>query len=284
MSNFKNVLLAVLAFAMMLSANGMASAQTDKPVAKINGVDIRESDIATAARDLQPTLARLNPRQHIPFLVQYLAERYLLAELAVKSKVAKTPQYKKYLAYYQRKALRDAYVDISISTRITEKDMKAAYQKAITGLSENSDVRARHILVKSEKEAKIIFAELKKGADFAKLAKKKSIGPSKTSGGDLGYFKRGAMVPSFDKVVFNLKKGEISQPVKTQFGWHVIKSEGRREIKVPTYNRIRTTIRYKLVRERVEKLSIELRKKAKIEILFKTALPPGKAPKRPKTK
>jgi peptidyl-prolyl cis-trans isomerase C len=275
MSCFKKGAVAGFAAAFVWVSAGAVLAQSkqDKVVARVNGQAIHESDVAAAASDILPQLTRVSPKQRLSFLVQFLVERYLIAEAAEKAKISQTPDFKKALAFYRRKALRDSYVRNSISAQITEKVMKDTYNAAIKGFKEKPEIRARHILVKTEKEAAALIAQIKKGADFIELAKKHSIGPSKTTGGDLGYFSRDKMVPSFSEAAFKLKKGEVSPPVKSEFGWHIIKAEDRRSIKIPPYERLRSTLRNRLVRERVEKLAGELRAKAKIEILYEGVKP-----------
>ncbi len=275
MSCFKKSVVAGCAAAFVLiSASGvLAQGKPDKVVAKVNGQEIRESDVATAASDILPQLTRVSPKQRLSFLVQYLVERYLIAQAAEKAKVSQSADFKKTLAFYRRKVLRDSYVRNTISVQVTDKVMKDAYNKAVKGFKPKPEVKARHILVKTEKEAKALIAQIKKGADFITLAKKHSIGPSKTTGGDLGYFSKEKMVPSFSEAAFKLKKGEVSPPVKSEFGWHLIKVEDHREIKIPPFKRVSSTLRNRLVRERVEKLTAELRAKAKIEILYDSAKP-----------
>ena len=107
--------------------------------------------------------------------------------------------------------------------------MHKVYDEAIGQMKSEPEVRARHILVETEDEAKAVLAELKKGADFAELAKAKSKDPGSADGGDLGYFTKDQMVPEFSEVAFKLDKGQLSEPVKSQFGWHVIKVEDKRE-------------------------------------------------------
>ena len=275
MSCFKKSAVAGLAAAFVWFSAGAALAQSkqDKVVAKVNGQEIRESDIGAAASDILPQLTRVSPKQRLSFLVQFLVERYLIAEAAEKAKITKTADYKQLLAYYRRKALRDSYVNNVISSQVTEKVMKDTYNKAVKDFKPKPEVKARHILVKTEKEAKGLIAQIKKGSDFIALAKKHSIGPSKVSGGDLGYFSKEKMVPSFSEAAFKLKKGEVSPPVKSEFGWHIIKVDDRRTVEIPSFERVSSTLRNRLVRERVEKLANELRAKAKIEILYEGAKP-----------
>jgi peptidyl-prolyl cis-trans isomerase C len=139
-------------------------------------------------------------------------------------------------------------------------------------------VRARHILVKTEKEAKEIAEELKKGGNFEEIAKAKSIGPSAPRGGDLGHFTKDKMVPEFSEVAFKLKKGQISAPVKTNFGWHIIKVEDRRMQQLQEFEAIKSRIRNVLLRQKVTEIADTLRKNAKIEYLDADAKPVEQKP------
>src|SRR2546430_8569212 len=126
--------------------------------------------------------------------------------------------------------------------------MHKVYDDAIGQMKKEPEVRARHILVETEDEAKAVVAELKKGADFAELAKAKSKDPGSADGGDLGYFTKDQMVPEFSEVAFKLEKGQLSDPVKSQFGWHVIKVEDKRERQPPEYDKVKDQLENFLVR------------------------------------
>ena len=138
-------------------------------------------------------------------------------------------------------------------------------------------MRARHILVETEDEAKAVLAELKKGADFAELAKSKSKDPGSADGGDLGYFTKDQMVPEFSEVAFKLDKGALSDPVKSQFGWHIIKVEDKREKRRRNSTRSRISSRTYVVRRSQVEMITKLRQEAKIERLT----PPAAAPAAP---
>lgn len=267
----------VIVDAPQVSAQGKPAAK-DEIVAKVNGQIIHRSDVSAAARDILPQIANVAPKARYSFIVQYLVERVLLAQEAERNKVQDGKDFKQLLSFYRTKALRDSFVDNKVAGEITEAVMKDAYNKAIKNVSVAPEVRARHILVKTQKEATAIVAQLKKGADFAALAREKSIGPSKARGGDLGYFTKDKMVPEFANAAFKLKKGEISAPVKTNFGWHVIKAEDRRKLEIPPFERMRNLVRSRLLRERIEVLAAKLRKDAKIEYVDKDAAPKKAAP------
>jgi peptidyl-prolyl cis-trans isomerase C len=235
-------------------------------VAKVNGHEITVEEVRLAADDLMTQLGEVPPRLRFPFVVEYLVERHLLAQAAVKEGVAESESYKERLAFYQAKALRDAYYTDKLKPKVTEEAMKAAYEEQAAKVSKEERVRARHILVATEQEAKDIAARLAKGEKFEDLAKQYSLDGSKDYGGDLGYFTAAEMVPEFSKTAFALKAGEVSEPVKTEFGWHIIKLEDRRTGGAQPYEDVKSAIRLVLLRKAVQDQVIELRKTAVIEV------------------
>lgn len=239
----------------------------DRVIAKVNGHEIKASEVAMASDDIVGQLPDLPPKLRYPFVVEYLIERHLLAQVAVKDGIAETDEYKRRLALYQAKALRDAYFFQKLKPQVTEEEMKAAYDKEAVKVAPVERIRARHILVKSEKEAKDVLARLKKGEKFEALAKALSSDGSKDYGGDLGYFSEPDMVPEFSKAAFALKVGEVSQPVKTDYGWHIIKLEDRKSQGAQPFDQVKPAIRNLLMRKKVQDAVFELRKTAKIELV-----------------
>jgi peptidyl-prolyl cis-trans isomerase C len=143
--------------------------------------------------------------------------------------------------------------------------MHKVYDEAIKQMAPEEEVHARHILVATEDEAKAIIAELKKGADFATLAKEKSKDPGAAEGGDLGWFTKDQMVPEFAEVAFKLQKGQISDPVHTQFGWHIIKVEDRRTKPTPTFDQVKAQIENYVSHRAQAQFVDNLRHSARIE-------------------
>ncbi|MGE0210401.1 MAG: peptidylprolyl isomerase [Parvibaculaceae bacterium] len=257
-----------LAGAVALPAfTGAAGAEENKVLARVNGHEITTKEVELAADDVLPQLKDLPPRLRFPFLVEYLVERHLLAQLAVKEGMTDNEEYKRRLAFYQAKALRDAYFAAKLKPMVTEDRVKATYDEQAAKVPPEERARAQHILVATEKEAQDIKARLEKGEKFEELAKQYSLDGSKDYGGDLGYFTAGEMVPEFSKAVFALKEGEVSQPVKTEFGWHIIKLEDRRAGGPQPYDQVKEPIRMVLLRKAVQDKLLELRKEAKIEVL-----------------
>jgi peptidyl-prolyl cis-trans isomerase C len=144
--------------------------------------------------------------------------------------------------------------------------MKKVYDEAVKQSADEQEVRARHILVPTEDEAKAVIVELKKGTDFAELAKQKSKDPGAAAeGGDLGYFTKEQMVPAFSEVAFKLNKGDVSEPVKSQFGWHVIKVEDKRSKPVPPFEQVKTQVESFVVQRAQAAYIAKLREGGKVE-------------------
>jgi peptidyl-prolyl cis-trans isomerase C len=259
-------LLALLAVSSPLMLGAPAWAE-DKVIVVINGHEIKTSEVEIAAEDIALQLGDLPAKLRYPFLIEYLVERHLLAQAAAQQGIGDTEEYKKRLAFYQAKALRDAYFTESIKPSVTDEEVKTAYDKEASKIKVAERVRARHILVQTEKEAKDVLARLNKGEKFEDIAKQVSLDGSKDYGGDLGYFSAEEMVPEFSKAAFALKKDDISQPVKTDYGWHVIKLEDRKQGGAQPFEQVKAGIKAVLMRKKVQDTVNELRKQAKIEIL-----------------
>jgi len=173
--------------------------------------------------------------------------------------------------------LMEQFLQAEAKTAVTEAAMRKVYDEAVGQMSKEPEVRARHILVETEDEAKAVLAELKKGADFAELAKSRSKDPGSAEGGDLGYFTKDQMVPEFSEVAFKLDKGALSDPVKSQFGWHIIKVEDKREKQPPEFDKVKDQLETYVVRRSQVEMITKLRQEAKIE----RVTPPGATPAAP---
>jgi len=241
--------------------------ETDKVIAKVNDYNITTREVALASDDLRPQLEKVPANFRFAFVVEYLIERHLLAQEAVKVKTIDSEEYTRRLKFYQAKALRDAYFTDKLSTAVTEEAVKAAYQKEASKVTTTNRARARHILVNSEEDAKKVVARLEKGEKFEEIAKQVSLDGSRDYGGDLGFFTAAEMVPAFSKAVFALKKGEVSKPVKTDFGWHIIRLEDIQTGGAQPFDQVKNPIRLVLLRKAVQDKVLELRRLGKIEIL-----------------
>ena len=237
-------------------------------VATVNGKEISQDMYQTYVKQLQ---ARQKKGQKSEInrerLINELVNRELLHQTALKMKLEKDPQVK-FLLKQQRIDLltKAAMKKIVDKSPITEGEIEDTYKNMLEK-SSPMEFKARHILLKTEDDAKAVIKKLNKGADFAALAKEKSTGPSAKSGGDLGWFKPAQMVPEFSKAAMAMKKGEHSKAaVKTQFGYHVIKLEDSRKLEAPELAKVKDQIRGLLQQQRIQKYVAEQRKKAEIKI------------------
>ena len=259
---------ALLGLVLVLPAAAQEDApKEDKVIATVNGHEIRVSEVQMATDDIMGQLPDLPPKLRYPFVVEYLIERHLLAQLAVKEGIADTEEYKRRLALYQAKALRDAYFFQKIRPQVTEEEIRKIYEEESVKLQQTERVRARHILVGTEQEAKDILGRLAKGEKFEDLAKQFSLDGSKEYGGDLGYFTQPEMVPEFSKAAFALKVGETSQPTKTDFGWHIIRLEDKKQGAAQPYDQVKSAIRNVLLRRKVGETMEKVRAASKVDIL-----------------
>ncbi len=206
-----------------------APAAPETVVATIGDQTITEADLAFAAEDLQQELQQVPPAERRAFLVTVLVDMKVMAKAAKADGLADTDLFKRRLQYLEERALRRDYFTQKVAAAVTEETVKAAYDQYVKDFKPVEEVRARHILVATEDEAKAVKAELEGGKPFEVLAMEKTTDPSgKQNGGDLGFFSKGMMVPEFEAVAFTLEPGKISDPVKSQFGWHIIKVEEKR--------------------------------------------------------
>jgi peptidyl-prolyl cis-trans isomerase C len=199
-------------------------------------------------------------------LLQYVIENELMAGAGQKDSLDKTENFSGRVAYHQRRALRDAFFDVKITGAVTEADAKKIFDEKIKEVKPEQEIHARHILVATEAEAKEIAERLKKGEDFAVLAKEKSKDTG-AEGGDLGFFTRGQMLKPFEEAAFALDVGEISEPVQTQFGWHIIKVEEKRDQPLPTFDQVKEAIMSQLVQAKAQEVVTGLRDSAAIEVV-----------------
>ncbi len=266
--------------AAFMFAGPIARAQDDPVVARVNGAEIRQSDLNTAEEDVGNQVAQMGPEAKREYLVSFLADMMLVAKAAEAKKVHDTAEFKRKLELARTKLLMEQFLQAEAKAAVTDAAMRKVYDEAIAQMSKEPEVRARHILVETEDEAKAVLAELKKGADFAELAKSKSKDPGSADGGDLGYFTKDQMVPEFSEVAFKLDKGALSDPVKSQFGWHIIKVEDKRERQPPEFDKVKDQLETYVVRRSQVEMITKLRQEAKIERLTPPA-PPAAAPAAP---
>jgi peptidyl-prolyl cis-trans isomerase C len=256
--------------AMVLLAGAPLRAEEANPVlAKVNGAEIRQSDVTLAEEELGPSLAQMDPATKKDNVLSFLIDMKIVSKAAEDKKVENNEEFKKRLAFTRSRLLMDSLLATEGKAATTDEAMKKVYQDASKQISGEQEVHARHILVETEDEAKAIAEELKKGADFAELAKKKSKDPGASDGGDLGFFTKDQMVPEFSNVAFTLEPGKISDPVKSQFGWHIIKVEEKRSRKAPEFEQVKSQIETYVTRKAQADYVAKLREAAKVERMDK---------------
>ncbi|WP_254434783.1 peptidylprolyl isomerase [Magnetospirillum sp. UT-4] len=252
--------LATAAFAVSLPALA-----EDKVVAEVNGTKLHASALTAYQRSLPPQMGMNAP---YGALLDMVVNNHLLAEQAKKDGVANDPEVKMALKQFEQQLMAKAWMSQKLKAAVTEDVVKRAYDKFLGEFKPVEEVRASHVLAQTEDEAKAVIAELKKGADFAETAKARSKDPSaRQNGGDLGYFTADEMVKEFSDAAFAMKPGELAAaPVKSQFGFHVIKVEDRRMASPPTLEQARPVIREQLAQEAAQKLVADIREKAKVKL------------------
>ncbi len=277
--------------ALLLTATGPLAAQDKDPlVAKVNGTEIHQSDLAVAEEEAGQ-LPPMSPDAKKDYLVQFVADMILVSKAAEAKKMADTDSFKHRIAFAREKLLMEEMLQSVGKAALTDEAMHKVYDEAVKQMGEVQEVHARHILIRAtpgdekaskaaEDKIKAVIVRLKKGEDFEKVAKEVTEDPSgKANGGDLGYFSKEQMVPEFSDVAFKLEKGQISEPVKTQFGWHVIKVDDKRIKPMPKFEEVKPQIEQFVTRKAQAELVTSLRASAKIEKMYKVEEP--KAPAAP---
>ena len=256
---------AVVAVAMM-AVPTLAHAKTEDSgvAAVVNGNKILKSQVVDF---MKANNVKSEDEQKVyPAVVDQLIDEKLIQEAAAKSNIENTPEYKQQLAIIKENLAKQLYVQDYLKDKVNDNAIKAEYEKLKKDNKGKEEVHARHILVKTEDEAKDIIKKLNGGANFEELAKEKSIDPSAKNGGDIGYFAQGELVPAFSDAAFKLDKGTYTkEPVKTQFGWHVIMVEDKRTRTVPELKAIQDRIRSSLAQDAVKGLIQKLSAKADIK-------------------
>jgi peptidyl-prolyl cis-trans isomerase C len=260
-----------LAAALLLAgtvANMAPAFAQEKAIATVNGKPVTDGDLKLAEAELGAELAQLPEASRRRILLEFIIETQIFADAADAGKLSTGPEFEARMAYWRRRALRDLYFDKTIKASVKDEDAKKFYDDQVKAIKPEEEVQARHILVEEEAKAKEIAEKLAKGGDFAALAKEFSKDPgSKENGGDLGYFGKGQMVPEFEAAAFVLEKGKISAPVKSNFGWHVIRLEDKRLRQPPPFEGLKERIVTSLQQKKAQTIGTDLRTAAKVEYI-----------------
>ena len=266
LTNHSLLTLLTALYALLLCAFVQPAWAQDAPkitVATVNGEDIFLEEVM-ALRDRLPADLRQQPMDtYFDRLVDDIIDSRLAAAAGNEAGLTEDPEILRQMSIAAQRVLAEAWISDEIRKRVTDAELKAAYDTYIADTGSREEVKARHILVAERQTAEEIIIQLAGGADFISLAKEKSTGPSGPNGGDLGYFGRGAMVPAFEAAAFDLNIGQHSQtPVQTQFGWHVILLEDKRTAEPPSYAALQQQLQQNLINQNLARLLDGLRQSA----------------------
>ena len=258
---------------MLASFAPIAQAEAAQVLATVNGVNITDDDLRIAAEDLGDSVPRqLDAKGRQQYLLDYLIDGTLVAQKAQQEKLDQGPDFAKQLAYYHSKILMEALLTKIARDAVTPENLQNTYEAAAKAQKPEQEVHARHILVATEAEADAVEKRLKAGEDFAKIAKELSKDTG-SDGGDLGWFTREKVVPAFADAAFKLKPGEVSPPIKSEFGWHVIQVLGVRNTQFPPFDQVKNQVTSYVVQKAQTEYVENLRKEGKIVRLTQSAAP-----------
>lgn len=267
-----------LAALLAMSAAGATSAEA-KTLAKVNGVEITDEDLNLAMEDLGAAIPRqLEGKARETYVLDFLIDEQLVVQKAQADKLAETPEFARKLAYLRDKALMETLLSDVAKQAATEAAIKQTYDEAAKNQKPETEYHAHHILVPTEEEAKAALKRVKAGEDFGKVATEVSKDPG-AKGGDLGWFTKDRMVPEFGEAAAKMEPGQISDPVKTQFGWHIIRLDEKRPKVFPPLDQVKDQVARYVVQKAQSELVMKLRDGAKIE----RADQPTEAPKAAET-
>jgi len=256
---------AVLAIGLTLSGGAFAQ---NAVVAKVGELEITEQELLLAQSELAQEFAKVPEDKRRAAILAALIDIKLLANKAQAAGYQEDEKFKSQMAFVRARTLHNIYFQKNVVEAISDEEIKQRFEKEIAGVAPEKEVKARHILVESEEEAKAIIADLVAGKDFVELAKEKSTGPSGPNGGDLGFFGKGQMVPAFEETVFGLEDGKFTmEPVKTQFGYHVILREEERDKPLPELAAVSDQIKQLILREKYFNTVKEIRSEISVDIL-----------------
>ncbi len=263
------------------SPKAAVTEEQDPVVARVDDKVVRQSDVVRAYSRLPAQFQQVPINVLYAQIVEQLVDGELLAEAGRADKLQDSEDVKKQVAEFEKVAVQRAYMDQIVDAEMSDEKVRETYDSTVAKTEGPLQVRASHILVESEEEAKEILKVLEKDGDFAKLARERSTGPSGPRGGDLGYFVRSQMVQPFSDAAFALEPGAVSpDPVKTEFGWHVIKVVDKRRQPPPSFEESRVSIEEQLTRDIIAAHMTKLRADAKIEMFNIDGSPIEDAPKK----
>ncbi len=237
-------------------------------VATIGNEEISLDEVKIFVAEV-PQLAEVPFEQVYPNILEMMINDKIISNGAKRYNIPEDPQIKKMIKMASDQIVAQAYLAKEMENALTEADIRAAYEEEVKNFKPEEEIHARHILVLTEKQAQDILIQLKAGADFGLLADQKSIDKNAPQG-DLGYFTREMMIPEFAEAVFSMKKGELSGPVKTAYGWHIIQVEDRRPTQPPAFEQVREQMQRIAVEKKVPEILAQERARQKVKIIRPT--------------
>jgi peptidyl-prolyl cis-trans isomerase C len=262
LSQFLRLTGAGLAVGLALTLAAPASA---KVLARVNGAEITDEDVKIAMEDIGSSLPQqIEGPARQAYILDYLIDAKLVAQKAEADKMGEGPEFAKKVAYYRDKVLMEDLLGKVAKDAATDTAIQKTYDDVAKQQKPEEEVRARHILVESEPDAQAALKRVTGGEDFAKVANEMSKDPG-SKGGELGWFTKERMVPEFAEAAFKMQPGQISDPVKSQFGWHIIQLEERRQKQFPSLDQVRDQVTRYVVQKSQSELILKLREEAKVE-------------------
>ena len=259
-------LLLLLAAAPVMAQAPATPAAPDPVVARVDGDPILLSDVTAMARSLPEELRTASPQMVYPLIIDQIVATRAIVAAARRAGVDRDVEVRARIRRAEEQELAQALIAREIATRVDEAAVRARYDREIAARPAEEEVRARHILVPTETEAREALREIQGGADFATVSSRRSSGPGAREGGDLGFFKRGDLVPEFAAAAFALQPGQVSAaPVQTTFGWHIIRVEERRRAAPPSFEEARDGIRQQMFEGEVNAFVERIRGAARVE-------------------
>jgi parvulin-like peptidyl-prolyl isomerase len=265
-------LAAIILSASLLTSAASVLAASDAVLATYNGGEVKQSEVEAQVKSAmqgnfpggKKSMEELSAQERHDLVRTYVTQIVLQKEVS-DAKLEEEPKVKEQLEALKRQFLIEQFLVHKVKAHVTEKQLKDAYNKFAKENASRVEAHVQHILVKTEEEAKKIAERLKKGEAFEALAKELSIDSTKENGGDLGFIEQGRTLKEIDDVVFKMKEGKYSNPVKTDFGWHVIKLIEKRKVKVPEFKEVRQRLEHQLGMQYVQGYVEELLAKAKFK-------------------
>lgn len=268
------------------AAAAAPAAEANPVLARVDGQEIRLAEVMASAAEALPaelravppaTLRAMLPPQVFAQLVDRAVTDRVMVGAARRAGLERDAELRRRVTAFEENELRDALLRQEILPKLTDDALRARFERDRAARPAEEEVRARHILVREEAEARAIIAEIGRGAAFDEVARRRSTDPAgRTNGGDLGFFRRGDMVPDFANAAFALNPGQMTpNPVRTQFGWHVIRVEEKRTGQGPGFDESKEALRQAMIEEEVQAVIQRLRAAARIELVDAPAAPAG---------